>query len=215
MADELDIDALKEWAKDQRRFLNAVIEHDKLDKLIAAYREREGLKLARDEMQRQRAELYDKLNGTPCAEIRWQQERDALIAKLQEAERERDEFAGMAVRLRTERDLLRQEASDARRLADGYKAEFAQLKRDLEAAKRSREGQLQNTIASTKERDEARAESASLRSRIDVLASALRPFARMGELIEGYANTKASPVNLTEYGEHFRRARAALSEDKP
>jgi predicted nucleic acid-binding Zn-ribbon protein len=28
------------------------------------------------------AELSDKLNGTPCAEIRWQQERDALRADL-------------------------------------------------------------------------------------------------------------------------------------
>ena len=31
------------------------------------------------------AELTDKLNGTPCAEIRWQQERDALRELLREA----------------------------------------------------------------------------------------------------------------------------------
>lgn len=32
--------------------------------------------------QRQRAELYDRLNGTPCAEIRWLQEREQLMGEL-------------------------------------------------------------------------------------------------------------------------------------
>lgn len=38
--------------------------------------------------QRDHAKLYDKLNGTPCAEIRWQQERETLrtlIARAVEA----------------------------------------------------------------------------------------------------------------------------------
>ena len=39
-----------------------------------------------DAMQRDRAELSDKLNGTPCAEIRWQEERDALSARVAELE---------------------------------------------------------------------------------------------------------------------------------
>ena len=31
-------------------------------------------------LRRLRAELLDKLHGTPCAEIRWQQERETLVA---------------------------------------------------------------------------------------------------------------------------------------
>jgi chromosome segregation ATPase len=31
--------------------------------------------------QRERAELFDKLQGHPCAEIRWQQEKEALEAE--------------------------------------------------------------------------------------------------------------------------------------
>ncbi len=33
-----------------------------------------------DKLRRLRAELLDKLHGTPCAEIRWQQERETLMA---------------------------------------------------------------------------------------------------------------------------------------
>ena len=33
-----------------------------------------------DKLRRLRAELLDKLHGTPCAEIRWQQERETLKA---------------------------------------------------------------------------------------------------------------------------------------
>jgi len=33
-----------------------------------------------DKLRRLRAELLDKLHGTPCAEIRWQQERETLVA---------------------------------------------------------------------------------------------------------------------------------------
>ena len=43
---------------------------------LAAERERAG------KYQRIAAELTDMLNGTPCAEIRWHQERDALRAEL-------------------------------------------------------------------------------------------------------------------------------------
>src|SRR5579859_1934477 len=35
-----------------------------------------------EQFQRERAELSDKLNGTPCAEICWQQERKQLNAEL-------------------------------------------------------------------------------------------------------------------------------------
>ena len=37
---------------------------------------------ARYRAQRDRAALYDKLNGTPCAEIRWQQDREELQAQI-------------------------------------------------------------------------------------------------------------------------------------
>jgi len=53
---------------------------------LSAERER------RSHYQRIAAELTDKLNGTPCAEIRWQQERDALLALLREAR----EYTGYA-----------------------------------------------------------------------------------------------------------------------
>ena len=63
--------------------------------LDAATKEVKGLIGERDEARRERdifqldrAALYDKLNGTPCAEIRWQQERDALRKALEGAEKE-------------------------------------------------------------------------------------------------------------------------------
>ena len=44
----------------------------------------------------------------------------------------------------------------------------------------------------------------------ETLVEALKPFARMGDIIEGY-KTKVAAVSLTQYGEHFRRARAAIA----
>ena len=48
-------------------------------------REREGAREDANTYQRLAAELSDKLNGTPCAEIRWMQERDELCELLREA----------------------------------------------------------------------------------------------------------------------------------
>ena len=45
----------------------------------------ENWKSRAQQFQRERAELADKLNGTPCAEIRWQYERDSLRAQLDRA----------------------------------------------------------------------------------------------------------------------------------
>lgn len=53
-----------------------------IDELIeisnALLAERDALRAEVTGLQRERAVLFDKLNGTPCAEVRWQQERDAL-----------------------------------------------------------------------------------------------------------------------------------------
>ena len=48
-------------------------------------REREEARKDANKYQSLAAELSDKLNGTPCAEIRWQQERDTLRAALVKA----------------------------------------------------------------------------------------------------------------------------------
>lgn len=53
----------------------AAVSPDVILALLAALHAAEA---ERDRFQRERAELYDKLNGTPCAEIRWQQEREEL-----------------------------------------------------------------------------------------------------------------------------------------
>lgn len=47
--------------------------------------ERDDWKSRAQQFQRERAELADKLNGTPCAEIRWQYEHASLRAKLEKA----------------------------------------------------------------------------------------------------------------------------------
>ena len=57
---------------------------------LSAERER------RSHYQRIAAELTDKLNGTPCAEIRWQQERDALLALLREAREALEPFGKLS-----------------------------------------------------------------------------------------------------------------------
>ena len=46
--------------------------------------------------RRQVAELTDRYNGTPCAEIRWQQERDALIARAEAAELDAERYRFLA-----------------------------------------------------------------------------------------------------------------------
>ena len=51
------------------------------------------------ELQRDRAALSDKLNGTPCAEIRWRQEREALIARIAELETQLDEVCTLAAEI--------------------------------------------------------------------------------------------------------------------
>ena len=56
-----------------------------------------------DQMQRERAELSDRLNGTPCAEICWQQEREALSAELEAVKVELDEHKADALRLHHEK----------------------------------------------------------------------------------------------------------------
>jgi chromosome segregation ATPase len=53
---------------------------------LAAERERAG------KYQRLAAELSDKLNGTPCAEIRWQQERAKLREALERAKQSMDDI---------------------------------------------------------------------------------------------------------------------------
>ena len=35
---------------------------------------------------RERAEALDRLNGTPCAEVRWHHEREELLARITELE---------------------------------------------------------------------------------------------------------------------------------
>ncbi len=64
----------------------AADEIERLTAELAAAKERAS------KYQRIAAELTDRLNGTPCAEIRWQQERDALRALLREAR----EYTGYA-----------------------------------------------------------------------------------------------------------------------
>lgn len=51
-------------------------------KIAELERERDDWKSRAQQFQRERAELSDALNGTPCAEIRWQYELDSLRAKL-------------------------------------------------------------------------------------------------------------------------------------
>ena len=46
----------------------------------ALVKERDEWKARAQQFQGERADLADKLHGTPCAEIRWQHERDALAA---------------------------------------------------------------------------------------------------------------------------------------
>lgn len=48
------------------------------DTIAALLAERDALRAEVADLQRERAVLLDKLNGTPCAEVRWQQERDEL-----------------------------------------------------------------------------------------------------------------------------------------
>lgn len=55
------------------------------ERLAEVTQERDEARRERDIFQRDRTALYDKLNGTPCAEIRWQQERDALRALIARA----------------------------------------------------------------------------------------------------------------------------------
>ena len=71
--------------------------------LLAAY---EAEKERADAMQRDRAALSDKLHGTPCAEIRWQEERDALRAEVSEIEAGRAVTEKHEVELIAERDAL-------------------------------------------------------------------------------------------------------------
>jgi chromosome segregation ATPase len=47
-----------------------------------------------EQFQRERAALSDKLNGTPCAEIRWGQEKEALQADLAAARERIAELEG-------------------------------------------------------------------------------------------------------------------------
>ena len=51
--------------------------------LAAAIAERDAVIERAEKYQRTAAELSDKLNGTPCAEIRWQYERAALREALE------------------------------------------------------------------------------------------------------------------------------------
>ena len=73
-----------EWAEREILRLRA--------ELAAAIAERDAAIERAEKYQRTAAELSDKLNGTPCAEIRWQYERDALrealkpFARLQKLE---------------------------------------------------------------------------------------------------------------------------------
>ena len=41
-----------------------------------------------NQFQTERAELFDKLHGTPCADIRWQQEREKLQMRIAELKKE-------------------------------------------------------------------------------------------------------------------------------
>lgn len=62
-----------------RALFAAAKERDELElNLASAEQECDELRKRLAAMQRDRAELSDKLNGTPCAEIRWQQEMDEL-----------------------------------------------------------------------------------------------------------------------------------------
>lgn len=81
------------------------------DSLLA---ERDSWKSRAQQFQRERAELSDALNGTPCAEIRWQYERDSLRAKLERA---------------------RAHATKQRLLAESYAEHAAVLEANLEIAK--------------------------------------------------------------------------------
>jgi chromosome segregation ATPase len=92
------------------------------------------------------------LVGTPCAAIRWRQEREELQSKLRVAERARDDFeanwrsAGIRLEVVTrERDELRKERDEARDARDTanallendramYRAELTALRAALETA---------------------------------------------------------------------------------
>jgi DNA repair exonuclease SbcCD ATPase subunit len=63
-------------------------ENKRLKAELAAERERAG------KYQRIAAQLSDRLNGTPCAEIRWQQERDELRAELATMKHKADDRLG-------------------------------------------------------------------------------------------------------------------------
>ena len=45
-------------------------------------------------LRRLRAELLDKLHGTPCAEIRWQQERETFVADNERLRAALEQIAG-------------------------------------------------------------------------------------------------------------------------
>lgn len=83
-------------------------------------REREGAREDAAKYQRAAAELSDKLHGTPCAEIRWMQDRDALRADITKLETAH----GQNMR---EIDRLRAELEAARKEADGVAQEAADL----------------------------------------------------------------------------------------
>lgn len=96
MTNKLTDEQLREWRKrmviddfkfaiDELIAFRASMAHDLTDEqlsllpkesLVSAYI---ALRARVAQFQRERAELSDRLNGTPCAEIRWQHEREELI----------------------------------------------------------------------------------------------------------------------------------------
>lgn len=56
--------------------------------MTAILDDRDALKARLAEIAADRASLSDALNGTPCAEIRWRQERETFTARVAELESE-------------------------------------------------------------------------------------------------------------------------------
>lgn len=77
LRDHIDGDPLAIMSIDHTQ--RVIDEIERLRAELAAERE------LRSKYQSLAAQLSDKLHGTPCAEIRWQQERDALRELLDEA----------------------------------------------------------------------------------------------------------------------------------
>jgi chromosome segregation ATPase len=145
----------------------------------------------RKRYQQERAQLSDTLNGEPCAEIRWQDERAAL---------------------RSEIDSLQSQLTAERERADSIAQESAETLVQAEKWEVSCGEQTRRLGTALMERDTAQAEARELREQYETTISQLQAIGEEFGVLGGEPRTSGIRRVLTEMQTEARELRGLLKE---